>query len=114
MADTTQFTTYAAQVNPPAGIQQINTKPGAWVAVLVGPIVGTSKVEVTSDGTEKKNPTAFEWIERASGAAPDPSLKGHVLFAGESEIIGDLGAGQSIWARCKDTEGGVLVATPGS
>lgn len=113
MGDTVQFTTYAAQVNPAIGTLAITKQGEAWTPILNGQIVGASKFEVNGDGTNSTNPISFEWCERPTASPPDPAFVGHVLYSGESEIVGDLGLNQSIFARALDGRGGIMVVTPG-
>jgi len=113
MADTVNFTTYAAQVDGAAGIELINDHQGAWTAVLVGPLTGISFLEANGDGTQKSSAGGFEWVERPSATPPALTLTGHRLSIGESFPIGDLGAGRTVYARSLNAQGGVLVATRG-
>lgn len=113
MATSTNYTTRSSQVNPAANIFQAGLDNGNWVAVLVGPIVGTSKLEVLGDGRQKTKPTGFELVESPSATPPSMAFVGHRLLEGEVEPVADLQAGQSIWGRAINSNGGTLIVTPG-
>lgn len=114
MGTTVMFTTTASKVSPADNIEAIANKGEPWTAILDGAIAGASLIEVIGSEKNLRNPPSFEYAEAPTATPPTVGFTGHPLHGGESQVIANLGGGQSIFARSIDAPGGDLIVTSGA